>query len=138
MQNARNKLCMKENVCFFPKYPRYLTRLLSYWPFPAEQKNVYGNHRTERPPDPILYGCRPSGGFVNSAVTGIVYLSPRTLPPNTMLFCGQRCPHGIEKIEVSMSSRTRKIQLDSGLVTKIVFLYLVTRNCFPAFFLYCF
>ena len=25
MQIARNKLCTKENVCFFPKYPRYLT-----------------------------------------------------------------------------------------------------------------
>ena len=25
MQIARNKLCMKENVCFFPKYPRYLS-----------------------------------------------------------------------------------------------------------------
>ena len=24
MQVARNKLCTKENVCFFPKYPRYL------------------------------------------------------------------------------------------------------------------
>ena len=27
-----------------------------------------GNRRTERPPDPVLYGGRPSGGFVNSAV----------------------------------------------------------------------
>ena len=27
-----------------------------------------GNCRTERPPDPVLYGGRPSGGFVNSAV----------------------------------------------------------------------
>ena len=27
-----------------------------------------GNHHTERPPDPVLYGGRPSGGFVNSAV----------------------------------------------------------------------
>ena len=25
MQNARNILCMKENVCLFPKYPRYLS-----------------------------------------------------------------------------------------------------------------
>ena len=28
-----------------------------------------GNCHTERPPDPILYGGRPSGGFVNSAVS---------------------------------------------------------------------
>ena len=27
-----------------------------------------GNCRTERPPDPVLYGGRPSGGFVNRAV----------------------------------------------------------------------
>ena len=27
-----------------------------------------GNPCTERPPDPVLYGSRPSGGFVNSAV----------------------------------------------------------------------
>ena len=31
-------------------------------------KMSMGNCRTERPPDPILYGGRPSGGFVNSAV----------------------------------------------------------------------
>ena len=29
-----------------------------------------GNCRTERPPDPILYGGRPSGGFVNRAANG--------------------------------------------------------------------
>ena len=29
-----------------------------------------GNCRTERPPDPVLYGGRPSGGFVNRAVRG--------------------------------------------------------------------
>ena len=27
-----------------------------------------GNRHTEQPPDPILYGGRPSGGFVNRAV----------------------------------------------------------------------
>ena len=31
-------------------------------------KMSMGNRHTERPPDPILYGGRPSGGFVNSAV----------------------------------------------------------------------
>ena len=31
-------------------------------------KMSMGNHRTERPPDPVLYGGRPSGGFVNRAV----------------------------------------------------------------------
>ena len=31
-------------------------------------KMSMGNCRTERPPDPILYGGRLSGGFVNSAV----------------------------------------------------------------------
>ena len=31
-------------------------------------KMSMGNRRTERPPDPVLYGGRPSGGFVNSAV----------------------------------------------------------------------
>ena len=31
-------------------------------------KMSMGNCRTERPPDPVLYGGRPSGGFVNSAV----------------------------------------------------------------------
>ena len=30
-------------------------------------KMSMGNRRTERPPDPILYGGRPSGGFVNRA-----------------------------------------------------------------------
>ena len=30
-----------------------------------------GNHRTERPPDPVLYGSRPSGGYVNRAVRGL-------------------------------------------------------------------
>ena len=31
-------------------------------------KMSMGNRRTEQPPDPILYGGRPSGGFVNRAV----------------------------------------------------------------------
>ena len=31
-------------------------------------KMSMGNRRTERPPDPVLYGGRLSGGFVNSAV----------------------------------------------------------------------
>ena len=31
-------------------------------------KMSMGNRHTERPPDPVLYGGRPSGGFVNSAV----------------------------------------------------------------------
>ena len=31
-------------------------------------KMSMGNRRTERPPDPVLYGGRPSGGFVNRAV----------------------------------------------------------------------
>ena len=31
-------------------------------------KMSMGNRRIERPPDPVLYGGRPSGGFVNSAV----------------------------------------------------------------------
>ena len=30
-------------------------------------KMSMGNRRTERPPDPVLYGGRPSGGFVNRA-----------------------------------------------------------------------
>ena len=33
-------------------------------------KKSMGNCRTERPPDPVLYGGRPSGGFVNWAVRG--------------------------------------------------------------------
>ena len=32
-------------------------------------KMSMGNRHTERPPDPVLYGGRPSGGFVNSAVS---------------------------------------------------------------------
>ena len=44
-------------------------RLLSYWSFPAERKMSMGNRHTERPPDPVLYGGRPSGGFVNRAVS---------------------------------------------------------------------
>ena len=32
------------------------------------RKMSMGNHHTERPPDPVLYGGRPSGGFVNRAV----------------------------------------------------------------------
>ena len=32
-----------------------------------------GNRRTERPPDPVLCGGRPSGGFVNSAVMRMNY-----------------------------------------------------------------
>ena len=41
-------------------------------------KMSMGNRRTERPPDPVLYGGRPSGGFVNRAVIGIrfSFLSP--------------------------------------------------------------
>ena len=31
-------------------------------------KMSMGNRCTERPPDPVLYGGRPSGSFVNSAV----------------------------------------------------------------------
>ena len=31
-------------------------------------KMSMGNCRTERPPDPILYGGRPSGAFANRAV----------------------------------------------------------------------
>ena len=31
-------------------------------------KMSMGNRHTEQPPDPILYGGRPSGGFVNRAV----------------------------------------------------------------------
>ena len=31
-------------------------------------KMSMGNCRTERPPDPVLYGGRPSGSFVNRAV----------------------------------------------------------------------
>ena len=31
-------------------------------------KMSMGNCCTERPPDPVLYGGRPSGGFVNRAV----------------------------------------------------------------------
>ena len=34
-------------------------------------KMSMGHHRTERPPDPVPYGGRPSGGFVNSAVRGL-------------------------------------------------------------------
>ena len=34
-----------------------------------------GNRHTERPPDPVLYGGRPSGGFVNRAVTVLAYAS---------------------------------------------------------------
>ena len=30
-----------------------------------------GNRCTERPPDPVLYGGRPSGSFVNSTVTAL-------------------------------------------------------------------
>ena len=32
-------------------------------------KMSMGNRHTERPPDPVLYGGRPSGGFVNRAVS---------------------------------------------------------------------
>ena len=35
-------------------------------------KMSMGNRRTERPPDPVLYGGRPSGSFVNSAVNGAI------------------------------------------------------------------
>ena len=35
-------------------------------------KMSMGNRRTERPPDPVLYGGRPSGGFVNRAVMCLV------------------------------------------------------------------
>ena len=31
-------------------------------------KMSMGNRCTERPPDPVLHGGRPSGGFVNRAV----------------------------------------------------------------------
>ena len=31
-------------------------------------KMSMGNRHTERPPDPVLYGSRPSGEFVNGAV----------------------------------------------------------------------
>ena len=34
------------------------------------RKMSMGNRRTERPPDPVLYGGRLSGGFVNRAVNG--------------------------------------------------------------------
>ena len=34
-------------------------------------KMSIGNCRTELPPDPVLYGGRPSGGFVNRAVSRI-------------------------------------------------------------------
>ena len=34
-------------------------------------KMSMGNHHTERPPDPVLYGGRPSGGFVNRTVTAL-------------------------------------------------------------------
>ena len=37
-------------------------------------KMSMGNHHTERPPDPVLYGGRPSGGFVNSAVRRFIYI----------------------------------------------------------------
>ena len=36
-------------------------------------KMSMGNHRTERPPDPVLYGGRPSGSFVNSAVNNWLF-----------------------------------------------------------------
>ena len=39
-------------------------------------KMSMGNRRTERPPDPVLYGGRPSGGFVNSAVKDLNHLVP--------------------------------------------------------------
>ena len=32
------------------------------------RKMSMGNRHTERPPDPVPYGGRPSGGFVNSTV----------------------------------------------------------------------
>ena len=40
-------------------------------------KMSMGNCRTERPPDPVLYGGRPSGGFVNRAVTRIKIINDR-------------------------------------------------------------
>ena len=38
-------------------------------------KMSMGNCRTERPPDPVLYGGRPSGGFVNRAVNVLLVIS---------------------------------------------------------------
>ena len=38
-------------------------------------KMSMGNRGTERPPDPVLYGGRPSGGFVNRSVKGIQHVS---------------------------------------------------------------
>ena len=37
------------------------------------RKMSMGNRRTERPPDPVLYGSRLSGGFVNSAVNSAIH-----------------------------------------------------------------
>ena len=36
-------------------------------------KMSMGNCRTERPPDPILYGGRPSGSFVNSTANSAIH-----------------------------------------------------------------
>ena len=46
-------------------------RLLSYWPFPAERKNVYGDPPYRMvSPEAVLYSGRKSGGFVKSALSG--------------------------------------------------------------------
>ena len=45
-------------------------------------KMSMGNRRTERPPDPVLYGGRPSGGFVNRAVRPVHIKRLRHCPRN--------------------------------------------------------
>ena len=42
-------------------------------------KMSMGNHRTERPPEPILYGGRPSGDFVNRAVSCLIFAMETSL-----------------------------------------------------------
>ena len=60
-------------------------RLLSYR---QNGKMSMGNRCTERPPDPVLYGGRPSGGFVNSAAILILLRYQKKNKRKKNLFLG--------------------------------------------------
>ena len=70
-------------------------------------KMSMGNRRTERPPDPVLYGGRPSGGFVNRAVK----------PPNKnqLAHRASTCPDYLTEVVEGPTLAALERKLETGL-----------------------
>ena len=67
-------------------------------------KMSMGNRRTERPPDPVLYGGRPSGGFVNSAVSTCNFykMNERYIENTARMNCACSISHSSPEVQLQL------------------------------------